>query len=180
MNAAEALFEAVRVPRQVVIDHQVGALKVDALTGRVGRDQHPDIRFRAEDDLHPPAFVAVRAAVNGDDGVVIAKDAGDLVAQVVQRVAMFGKNDQFPLPAGGIAHFGGVLQNVGKFVPLAILAGGDHGLGFVLQPFQDDDFGFQFVDRAGRRRIVKQGFFEVLPLFRAEVVVILRQVRACA
>ena len=36
MDAAEALFQAVGVPGQVVVDHEVGALEVDALAGGVG------------------------------------------------------------------------------------------------------------------------------------------------
>ena len=40
VDAAEPLLEAVRVPRQVVVDHQVGALEVDALARGVGGEQH--------------------------------------------------------------------------------------------------------------------------------------------
>ena len=41
VDAAEALFEPVRVPRQVVVDHQVrAALKVHAFAGGVVRDHH--------------------------------------------------------------------------------------------------------------------------------------------
>src|SRR5690606_41696315 len=40
VDAAEALLEAIRIPRQVVVHHQVRALEVDALARSVGRDQH--------------------------------------------------------------------------------------------------------------------------------------------
>ena len=36
MDAAKALFEAVWIPWQVIIDHKVRALKVDAFTGCIG------------------------------------------------------------------------------------------------------------------------------------------------
>ena len=39
MDAPEALLDPVRVPRQVVVDHQVRDLEVQALAGRVGREQ---------------------------------------------------------------------------------------------------------------------------------------------
>ena len=39
MNSSEALLQPVRVPGQIVIDHQVGALQVDAFPGGVGRYQ---------------------------------------------------------------------------------------------------------------------------------------------
>ncbi len=70
VDAAEPLFEAVGVPGQVVVDHQVGALEVHAFAGRVGGDQHADIGVGAEQGLRLPALVAVRAAVDGDDGLV--------------------------------------------------------------------------------------------------------------
>ena len=40
VDAPEALLDAVRVPGQVVVHHEVGALQVDALPRRVGGDQH--------------------------------------------------------------------------------------------------------------------------------------------
>ena len=39
LPAPEALLQPVRVPRQVVVHHQVGPLQVDALAGRVGGQQ---------------------------------------------------------------------------------------------------------------------------------------------
>ena len=38
VDAAEALLDAVRIPRQVVVHHQMGALKVDAFAGGIGRE----------------------------------------------------------------------------------------------------------------------------------------------
>ena len=38
VDAAESLLDPVRVPRQVVVDHQVRALQVEALAGGVGGD----------------------------------------------------------------------------------------------------------------------------------------------
>ena len=79
MDAAEALFEAVRIPRQVVVDHQVGVLEVHAFAGGIGGDQHADFGVGAEERLNAAALVAVRAAVDGDDGVGVAEHAGDLL-----------------------------------------------------------------------------------------------------
>ena len=39
VDAPEALLDPVRVPRQVVVDHQVRDLEVQALAGRVGGEQ---------------------------------------------------------------------------------------------------------------------------------------------
>ena len=53
VDAAEPLLDPVRVPRQVVVDHQVGALQVQALARGVGGDQHPAVRVLGE-QLHAP------------------------------------------------------------------------------------------------------------------------------
>ena len=140
VDAPEALFEAVRIPRQVVVDHQVGVLKVDAFAGGIGRDQDADIGVGAEQRLEAAALIAMRAAVDGDDGVLVAKHAGDLLVQIVQGVAMLGEDDQLALPAGSVAHFGVVLEDPREFLPFAVLPGGDDGLGLLLQPLENDDF----------------------------------------
>ena len=59
VDAAEALLDPVRVPRQVVVDHQVRALQVDALAGGVGRDEHLHGRVVAERVLDPAAVLAL-------------------------------------------------------------------------------------------------------------------------
>ena len=46
VDAAEPLLDAVRVPRQVVVDHQVGGLQVEALAGGVGGHQHLAVAVR--------------------------------------------------------------------------------------------------------------------------------------
>ena len=51
VDAAEALFEAVRIPRQVVVDHQVGVLEVHAFAGGIGGDQDADVGVGAEQRL---------------------------------------------------------------------------------------------------------------------------------
>ena len=44
VDSAEALLDPVRVPRQVVVDHQVRGLEVQALPGGVGGEQNLDSR----------------------------------------------------------------------------------------------------------------------------------------
>ena len=45
VDTAEALFDAIGVPRQIVIDHQVSTLKVDALARGVSGGQDLDFRI---------------------------------------------------------------------------------------------------------------------------------------
>ncbi len=96
--------------------------------------------------------------------------------QVVQCVAVLGEDDELALPAAGVAHLGIVLENAREFVPLAVLARSDDGLGLLFEPLEDDDFGLQLGDGAGRRGLIDEVLFEVLLLLGVEVVVVLGHV----
>ena len=49
MDTAEALFDSVWIPRQVIVDHEVcAALKIDAFAGGVVRDHHANDRVGFE------------------------------------------------------------------------------------------------------------------------------------
>ena len=69
VDAAEALFEAVWIPRQVVVHHQVGVLKVDAFAGGIGGDENANFGVGTKNRLNAAALIAVGAAVDGDDGI---------------------------------------------------------------------------------------------------------------
>ena len=45
VNATESLFDTVRIPRQVVVHHQVRALQIDAFARRIGSDEHLHFRI---------------------------------------------------------------------------------------------------------------------------------------
>lgn len=104
MNSAHTLFEAHRIPGNVVIDQQPAELKIDALAGGLGRNQH--LAFLAElslgidstsrrvpvadrhaavdlADLQPPlAQLAERPAVP------------TIAGQVVERLLVLGEHEQ--------------------------------------------------------------------------------------
>ncbi len=81
VDAAEALLEAVRVPRQVVVHHQVGALEVDALAGGVGGEQHLHLGVVLERLLRLQPLLAAHAAVDDDHGLRAAEQRGDAAAR---------------------------------------------------------------------------------------------------
>ena len=56
VDTTEALLQPIRVPGQVVVDHQVGALQVDAFARGVGRQQHLHLRVVPEGFLHGQAL----------------------------------------------------------------------------------------------------------------------------
>ena len=72
----------------------VGVLEVHAFASGVGRDQHTHVRIGPEECLEATPLIPVRAAMDGDDCLAIAEYTRDLVVEVVQRIAMFGKNGQ--------------------------------------------------------------------------------------
>ena len=70
VNAAEPLLNAVRIPWQVVIDHQVrAALQVDAFAGCVVGDHHLHDRVAIERSDGGAARLASDAAMDHDDAI---------------------------------------------------------------------------------------------------------------
>ena len=100
VDVAEALFQAVRVPGQVVVDHQVGALQVDAFAGGVGGQQHLHLRVVPERFLRRQAFLAAHAAVDDDQRRLAAEQGRDALLQVAQRVPVLGEDHQLLMRRG--------------------------------------------------------------------------------
>ena len=44
--------------------------------------------------LCPQAILPIHAAMDGHDSAVAPRECGDLLAQIVQRIAMFGEDDE--------------------------------------------------------------------------------------
>src|SRR5690606_27331256 len=95
VDAAEALLQAVRVPRQVVVDHQVRALEVNAFAGGIGREQHPDLGVVQESLLGLAPIFAPHAAMDGDDGILAAEQRADLPFEVVEGIPVLREDHQF-------------------------------------------------------------------------------------
>ena len=119
------------------------------------------------------------ATMDGDDRFMIADDACNLFMEIIERVAMLGKDDQLALATGSITHLRCVLQDLGEFVPFAILARCHHGFGFGFKSFENDDLSLKLVDAAGCRGIIDEGLFQVFLFFGIEIVVIFGNIRQC-
>ena len=133
MDASEALFEAVRVPRQVIVDHEMGALQVDALACRVGGDQDADALVLFEQLLDLASIVAEHAAMDGDDGLLAAEQGADFIRQIAQCVSVLREDDEFLTRAIPLEHGGVVLQELRQFVPFSIGTALPHAVGHVLE-----------------------------------------------
>ncbi|OQA04802.1 MAG: hypothetical protein BWY66_02867 [bacterium ADurb.Bin374] len=170
VDAAEALFDAVRVPGQIVIDHEAGVLEVDAFAGGIGRDEDTDVGVVAEELLGLAPVFALRAAVDGDDGAGVAEQAADFHGQVVQGVAVFGENDELPLAPFPVMHLGGVLEEVRQFFPFAVFLGVDNLAGLGFETGEGLDFSFELGNRLGGGGLIDQELFEFFGLLGVEIV----------
>jgi len=94
VDAAEALFEAVGVPGQVVVDHQVRALEVDAFAGGIGGEQDLHIRVVPEAFLRLAALFAAHATVDQHHRLRPTEQRADLAFEVVERVAVLGEEHE--------------------------------------------------------------------------------------
>lgn len=95
VDAAETLFEAVGVPGEVVVDHEVRALEVDAFAGGIGGDEDGDGGVAGEGFLDFAAVFTRGLAVDGNDGVRVAEEGGELAGEVVEGIALLGEDDEF-------------------------------------------------------------------------------------
>ena len=100
MDAAESLLQPVRVPRQIIVDHQVGtALQVHALARGVVGNQHAHGGIVVEGGDEGAAPVARHTAMDADHRFITSEAAADFAREVLQGVTRFGEDDQLPLPA---------------------------------------------------------------------------------
>ncbi len=79
VNTAKSLLDLVGVPWEVVIDHQVPALKVNTLASGVVGDQHHQVSVLHEplDDF--PAFFPRHAAMDDFNILGFAKTGSDFI-----------------------------------------------------------------------------------------------------
>ena len=94
VDAAEALLEPVGIPGQVIVDHQVGTLEVDAFARGIRSQQNLDlglVNLKASCALirssRPiPPWIHTRASSRPKQGT-------DLGLEVVERVPVLGEDD---------------------------------------------------------------------------------------
>ena len=93
VDAAEALLDAVRVPGQVVVHHQVRTLKVQAFASGVRGEQDHGVGVVGEAFTGELAIFAAGAAVDGDDRIGTPELGCDFGLQVIEGVAVLGEDD---------------------------------------------------------------------------------------
>ena len=83
VNSPESLLNAIRIPRQIIVHHQVCALKIDAFASRIGGQQNLRVFVLSKKFLRFGAFLATQAAVNQDDGFGSADESTNIRGQIV-------------------------------------------------------------------------------------------------
>ena len=177
VDAAEALLEAVGVPGQVVVDHQVGALEVDAFAGGVVRDHDQDCRVVQEGVDGGAARLAGEPAVDLDHGFGAAEAGADLVGEVGERVARLGEDDELAAVAGGIGHQW-LVEDALQLAPFGVGARAAERLGLLLEATERSDLKLELRDRLGGRGAVDQSLLDRLDLVLRLLVEVLEELGA--
>jgi hypothetical protein len=172
VDPSEPLLDAIGVPRQVVVDHEVGALEIDPLPCRVGRDEDHDRRVVLEGALSSPALVARQAAVDRDDRLGTAEERADPLDEVVEGVAVFGEDDELAPAPRGVLHLGFVLEQPRELGPLRVGPELSDVGGERLEPTQRLDLQAQLGDRPRGGGEVDRGLLRLLLLLGGGLVVV--------
>lgn len=120
MHSPEALLNAVGIPREVVVDHEVRGLEVETLARRVGRKQDLAVAVFGELLGDLASLRTSHAAMDRTDCARAADQRCDAVGEVIEGVAMLGEDDELAGPPVVVGGERVVLEDLGEFAPLAI------------------------------------------------------------
>ena len=110
VDAAHALLEPHRIPRDVVVDHEPAELEVDAFAGGLGGDKHlavfAELALGVDADAGRVAVADLHAAVNLRDGQAPLAQLAERAAvfavagEIIERVLVLGEDQQLHLRVG--------------------------------------------------------------------------------
>ena len=92
VDTAKTLLDAVRIPRQVVVHHQVRALEVDAFAGGIGCEQDLHFGKAQEALLCLASLFAPNAAVDQYHRLGASQERANLTLEIGEGVAMLGED----------------------------------------------------------------------------------------
>ena len=170
VHATEALLDAVGIPREVVVDHEVGGLEVETLTGGIGRDEHTAYGVLGEFLCDPATFGAADATVHGLDGFRAAEEIADLLHEIVEGVAVLGEDDELARAGGRVEDV--VLEDRAELGPLDVLSGSADSGGEGAQVLELVDLQAQLLDGAGTGGRVDDLLLEFLEILAAPLVLV--------
>src|SRR6056297_1391425 len=121
VDASKALFNLVRVPWQIIVHHQMSALKVNAFAGGIvgNQDKQVPVLHEPFDDLAP--FLSGHPTVNDIYCIRPAKPGDDLLTEILEGIFGLREYDQLASIPVRIEHQF-VIENPIKLLPLRVLA----------------------------------------------------------
>src|ERR1039458_2585088 len=95
MDSPKPLLDTIWIPRQIVVHHQVGTLKIDSLTGSICREKHLNFGIVPEPFLRAHPVFTAHPTMNHYDSPRPTEEGRDLAFEVIQSVTVLRENDQF-------------------------------------------------------------------------------------
>jgi hypothetical protein len=121
VDTAHPLFQAVGVPGDVVVDHEVAKLEVDPFACRFGG--HQDLGFGLEDPFGPDPVFQTHAPV---DDIGLVSPLFYPVFQIVEGIPGFRKDEEFSV-LRALVFLGELMKGLSKFLQLDLLFPFDDG-----------------------------------------------------
>src|SRR5690349_19317738 len=104
MNPAKPLFQPVWIPRQVVIDHKVRALKINSFTRSICCNQNLRIDVLLEPLSRFVPLLPTHRTVYFDYCLVPTNQLTKPARKIIERVTVLRKYDQLPTMPLGVLH----------------------------------------------------------------------------
>ncbi len=176
VDAAKALFQAVRIPGKVVVHHEVSALKVDTFPCGVRCYENQNFWIKLECLLRVQALFPAHATVDDVNGGRTPKNGPNAVLEAGQSVTMFREDYELgrPLSRSSRATLSPLTraagrrkdlhEKVGEFSPLSVFATAANGVRQGLEALERLDFRFQLRNRPRRGGLIEDLFFYGLDL----------------
>src|SRR5690606_12328307 len=149
VEAAQTLLDAVGVPREVVVDHEMRPLEVQPLPGGVGGDQDADGLVVGEQLPRPPPRLTWEATVDPDDRAGVPHHLPDALSEVVERVTVLREDDDLAKVPVGVPEQVVLPQEPAQLGPLAVGSAGADPAGELDEIPEDRDLLVELRDRLG-------------------------------
>src|SRR5262245_26675430 len=104
MNTSKALLKAIRIPREIIVHHQMRALQVDALPRSIGGHEDLHVCVLGKRRLGVPSLLASHAAMDRDHGLRTPEQDVEAVGQVCQGVPVLGEDDELTAVSLRVEH----------------------------------------------------------------------------
>src|SRR6266568_5369848 len=92
VDTPETLFKTVGVPGQIIIDHQMCALQVDALASGIGCNQHLHTYILCKCFLRFSALFAPHPSMDSHYSLFAPQHSANTLSQVVERISVLSKD----------------------------------------------------------------------------------------